>query len=138
MLGDEQRGWAWTRALLGLPASEIHVCGDMSAIDLVRQLCAQCGDEFTVQFYDRWGGWRHREGAAGVGLLCSRHCCTCHPQPNWRVGAVALGRSFIRPVCWAGRQATNTHTPRIGWQLGEPGRGTVPCLDQLPQASLML
>jgi ATP-dependent RNA helicase SUPV3L1/SUV3 len=53
MLGDEQRGWAWTRALLGLPASEIHVCGDMSAIDLVRQLCAQCGDEFAVQYYDR-------------------------------------------------------------------------------------
>ena len=29
MLRDFQRGWAWTRALLGTPADEIHVCGEV-------------------------------------------------------------------------------------------------------------
>ena len=36
MMKDYQRGWAWTRALLGIPADEIHVCGERSAIDLVK------------------------------------------------------------------------------------------------------
>ena len=29
MVKDFQRGWAWTRALLGLAAEEIHVCGEV-------------------------------------------------------------------------------------------------------------
>lgn len=32
---DLSRGWAWTRALLGIPADEIHLCGEAAAIDLV-------------------------------------------------------------------------------------------------------
>ena len=36
MVGDESRGWAWTRALQGLPATELHLCGDASALPLVR------------------------------------------------------------------------------------------------------
>jgi len=27
LIGDSDRGWAWTQALLGLCASEIHLCG---------------------------------------------------------------------------------------------------------------
>jgi hypothetical protein len=30
MVKDYQRGWAWTRALLGVPAEEVHVCGEVS------------------------------------------------------------------------------------------------------------
>jgi len=26
MLGDQQQGWAWTRAVLGVPVQEVHVC----------------------------------------------------------------------------------------------------------------
>lgn len=33
---DLNRGWAWTRALLGIPADEIHLCGEAGAIELVR------------------------------------------------------------------------------------------------------
>lgn len=36
---DLSRGWAWTRALLGIPADEIHLCGEAAAIDLVYLLC---------------------------------------------------------------------------------------------------
>ncbi len=36
VIKDYQRGWAWTRALLGLQADEIHLCGEAAAIDLVR------------------------------------------------------------------------------------------------------
>jgi hypothetical protein len=53
MLGDEARGWAWARALLGLPADEIHVCGDPAAVPLVRRLLARTGDELDVRTYAR-------------------------------------------------------------------------------------
>ncbi len=45
MLRDRQRGWAWTRALLGIAAEEVHVCGEATAIDLVREICATAGEE---------------------------------------------------------------------------------------------
>lgn len=48
MIGDNQRGSAWTRALLGLPASEIHLCGDATALELVRRLCKDTGEELVV------------------------------------------------------------------------------------------
>jgi ATP-dependent RNA helicase SUPV3L1/SUV3 len=38
MIGDQTRGWAWTRALLGLRARELHLCGDPAAEPLVRSL----------------------------------------------------------------------------------------------------
>jgi hypothetical protein len=35
LLGDPSRGWAWTRALLGLQAREIHLCGSETMIPLL-------------------------------------------------------------------------------------------------------
>lgn len=48
MIRDTQRGWAWTRSLLGLCAKEIHLCGEASAIDLVKELMMDTGDEVEV------------------------------------------------------------------------------------------
>ena len=48
MVRDSTRGWAWTKALLGLCADEIHLCGEGSAVDLVRELVEKCGDEMEV------------------------------------------------------------------------------------------
>lgn len=48
MLGDLERGWAWTRALLGLAAREVHVAGDPGALPLLRRLVEECGDELEV------------------------------------------------------------------------------------------
>lgn len=53
LISDESRGWAWTRALLGIPAREIHLCGDTSGIDLVKSLLLPTGDEVAVHHYDR-------------------------------------------------------------------------------------
>jgi ATP-dependent RNA helicase SUPV3L1/SUV3 len=32
---DPSRGWAWTRALLGVVAEEVHVCSKAAANDVV-------------------------------------------------------------------------------------------------------
>lgn len=53
MIADPQRGAAWTRALLGLRAREIHCCGGMEAAELVQSLCQSTGDDFEMKVYDR-------------------------------------------------------------------------------------
>jgi ATP-dependent RNA helicase SUPV3L1/SUV3 len=53
MISDRQRGWAWTRALVGMHAKEVHVCGDHSAHELVKQIVDLCGDELEVKKYER-------------------------------------------------------------------------------------
>ena len=53
MINDPQRGWAWTRALVGIQAPEIHICGDPTAYQLVEKICALCGDDLEVKEYQR-------------------------------------------------------------------------------------
>lgn len=53
MIQDPQRGWAWTRAFLGLRAKEIHVCGDKTATELISDLSFLTGDEFMLNSYER-------------------------------------------------------------------------------------
>ncbi|XP_054713658.1 ATP-dependent RNA helicase SUV3 homolog, mitochondrial-like [Uloborus diversus] len=53
MIRDPSRGWAWTRALLGLCADEIHICGEGAAIDLVKDIASSCGEEVEVRKYER-------------------------------------------------------------------------------------
>lgn len=53
MIKDPQRGWAWTRALLGLMAEEIHLCGEAGTIDLVKQLCLTTNEDVEVRNYKR-------------------------------------------------------------------------------------
>jgi len=54
LMGDGSRGWAWTRAVLGVAANEIHVCGDGSAVALLKRLCEDVGDEMEVREYERF------------------------------------------------------------------------------------
>lgn len=53
MLADRDRGWAWTNAILGIPAKEVHLCGDMSSIDLVKKLLSHTNDEIEIREYKR-------------------------------------------------------------------------------------
>ncbi|XP_028806433.1 DExH-box ATP-dependent RNA helicase DExH18, mitochondrial [Neltuma alba] len=54
MMADPYRGHAWTRALLGLKADEIHLCGDPSVLNIVRKICQETGDELCEQHYKRF------------------------------------------------------------------------------------
>ena len=54
LLGDEQRGWAWTRAFQGAPAKEIHLCGDISALQLIKKLAKQMNEEVELREYKRF------------------------------------------------------------------------------------
>lgn len=47
MIADEGRGGAWTAAILGLCADEIHICMAPHAEDIVKRLIEYCGDEIV-------------------------------------------------------------------------------------------
>ncbi|KAF7314986.1 ATP-dependent RNA helicase [Mycena indigotica] len=53
MISDSSRGNAWTRAVLGLCADEIHLCGEDTAVPLVEELLKETGDELIVRRYER-------------------------------------------------------------------------------------
>ena len=53
MIGNQERGFAWTHALLGLCADEIHLCGEPSVVELIKRIGAACGDEVIVNEYER-------------------------------------------------------------------------------------
>lgn len=53
LIGDASRGWAWTRALLGIPARTIHLCGDASALSLLEKIAKETGDELEIKRYER-------------------------------------------------------------------------------------
>ncbi|GJZ95559.1 DExH-box ATP-dependent RNA helicase DExH18, mitochondrial-like protein [Tanacetum coccineum] len=54
MMSDLYRRYAWTRALLGLQADEIHLCGDPSVLGIVRKICQETGDELIENHYERF------------------------------------------------------------------------------------
>jgi ATP-dependent RNA helicase SUPV3L1/SUV3 len=53
MINDDQRGFAWTRALLGLKCKEIHVCGAINTKQLLIKILEDCGDDYEIKEYKR-------------------------------------------------------------------------------------
>ncbi|MDE6589000.1 MAG: RNA helicase, partial [Oscillospiraceae bacterium] len=53
MIADAQRGYAWTRAILGVLAPEVHLCAAPEARDLLVRLIESCGDSVEIQVHER-------------------------------------------------------------------------------------
>lgn len=53
MIGDDQRGGAWTRAILGVCADEIHICSDESCVELITAIIEECGDTYEIKRNER-------------------------------------------------------------------------------------
>lgn len=68
MIRDPQRGWAWTRALLGLQAEEIHLCGEAGAINLIKEIALTTDEDVEVRKYKRLTALKVEESAVGECL----------------------------------------------------------------------
>ncbi|CAH1988279.1 unnamed protein product [Acanthoscelides obtectus] len=78
MIKDPQRGWAWTRALLGIMAEEIHLCGEAGAVDLVRQLTLTTGEDLEVRHYKRLTSLKVEDSALGsLDNVLPGDCIVC-------------------------------------------------------------
>ena len=53
MISDPERGYAWTRAILGVLAPEVHLCAAPEAKDLLLRIIASCGEECQVVEHHR-------------------------------------------------------------------------------------
>jgi ATP-dependent RNA helicase SUPV3L1/SUV3 len=53
MIGNAERGWAWTQALLGVHAKEVHLCGEERTVPLIKELCASVGEKLVIHNYKR-------------------------------------------------------------------------------------
>jgi len=53
LMSDRERGWAFSKTILGLPAKEMHLCGEEGASHLVEKLCALTGDDLEIHRYER-------------------------------------------------------------------------------------
>lgn len=48
MLSCSTRGFSFTRALLGIAADELHLCGDPAAIAIIQEILKATEDEVEV------------------------------------------------------------------------------------------
>ncbi len=53
MIADGPRGYAWTRAILGVLAPEVHLCAAPEAKELLLRLIESCGDSVEVEMHQR-------------------------------------------------------------------------------------
>ncbi|KAK5745904.1 RNA helicase [Elasticomyces elasticus] len=68
MIGNAERGWAWTQALMGVKAKEVHLCGEERTVPLVRELCASVGDKLIIHKYERLSPLKVAEGSLNGDL----------------------------------------------------------------------
>lgn len=65
MIADKTRGSAWTRAVLGVWAREVHLCGEPTVVDMIRRMAEETGDDFSVNYYERLSPLHVSEGLGG-------------------------------------------------------------------------
>lgn len=53
MLSDPDRGWAWSQALIGMPATDILLTGSPDVLPLLEKLAHWCGDTLEVHLLER-------------------------------------------------------------------------------------
>ncbi len=53
MIADPERGYAWTRAILGVQAPEVHLCAAPEAKPLLLRLIRSCGDTLELVEHER-------------------------------------------------------------------------------------
>ncbi|KAI1423278.1 P-loop containing nucleoside triphosphate hydrolase protein [Xylaria sp. FL1777] len=68
MIGDAERGWAWSQAFLGVQAKELHLCGEERVVELIQSLCTTLGDKCIVHRYQRLSGLETMDESLGGKL----------------------------------------------------------------------
>lgn len=82
-MSDEYRGWAWTRAVLGVQAAEVHVCGDPSALQALQALCEATGDELVTASYARFAPLTVDQVPPHLRNSCSDPVCSTPALRLW-------------------------------------------------------
>lgn len=68
MIGDVQRGTAWTNAVLGAQCDELHLCGEESVVELIEAIALELGDACEVRRYKRLSPLKVADESLGSDL----------------------------------------------------------------------
>eukprot|EP00166_Cyanidium_caldarium_P002038 ctg_208.g128 len=127
MIASRDRGGAWTRAILGLPVEELHLCGCPSAVPIVRQLVeGDCGDSLELRGAARPARRLHRV------VFQARRVSHQVAAGTTTTGQVAL-RGDLRLAAAGDTPAAGDAVQRAGFALGAGGhrrRGHGPQLER--------
>lgn len=86
MMASPDRGFSFTRALLGLATPELHLCGDPAAVPLLEHFCREMGDTLEVgtalteSLWYAFGMqllWRTKDFLESVIQVLSEHNGSC-------------------------------------------------------------
>ena len=53
MIFDAARGWAWTQAIVGVPANEVIIICSEYAVPALRNLLGLCGERCQARVFER-------------------------------------------------------------------------------------
>jgi ATP-dependent RNA helicase SUPV3L1/SUV3 len=53
MIFDNSRGWAWTQAIVAVPAKEVIIICSAYAVPAIENLLGLCGERCTVRHFER-------------------------------------------------------------------------------------
>ncbi|CAJ1385248.1 unnamed protein product [Effrenium voratum] len=79
LVSDPNRGAAWTRALLGLKAMALHLCGSPSdgLEQLFQAMATACGDALKVRRFERLAPLLFDEAPVELSSLQAEDCLLC-------------------------------------------------------------
>lgn len=63
MISDEYRGFAWTRAILGIQAETIYLCMGPEAVNICKKLIEMCGDTYELVEHKRRSALQVEDGS---------------------------------------------------------------------------
>ncbi|HSW05443.1 MAG TPA: helicase-related protein [Aquabacterium sp.] len=69
MLFDADRGWAWTQAIVGVPANELLIICSAYAVPAIENLLRLCGESCTVRPFERKQHVQLLPAAVPIALL---------------------------------------------------------------------
>jgi ATP-dependent RNA helicase SUPV3L1/SUV3 len=96
MLGDPSRGWAWTQAIIGVPARLVVLTGAPEAIPLAEHLLAMTGEPLEVRILKRKGRLRVENAPTGLNKLSRGDAVIAFSRKNihdLRTRLVQFGRT---------------------------------------------
>ncbi len=53
MIADKSRGWAWSQALVGVPAKHVVLVGSAEALPYIMPIIEELGEEFEIKTFER-------------------------------------------------------------------------------------
>lgn len=98
MLSDSDRGWAWTQALIGLPAEHILITGSPDIAPLLEILAAWCGEELEIYRMERKTPLRAEKNIS-VSEIKKGDAVVAFSRRNILMWREVLGKSGIEVAC---------------------------------------